>query len=429
MEYFSDLYNVMYLIFNIFGTYIIYRYMGIFFYDSNVNRRLELFSYISYYIIISAAHLLISDSYLNLILNLFLFFFISLNYDSSLKKKMFVSLLIYAILLAIESFIVILIYLLNFCNESFRTIMALLSVKIISLIMALVCNNVRYVKNDFKIPFYKWFSILFFPIGSLVLFYIIISEPNKYNILIALIILLLFNSLIFYIYEIMNREYQKDIEFRQKEKEAELLMQKSIQYERQLEVMNTFQEKIRMIKHNYNNDLIILDSLIRKNNSEDAVKYIEDMKVESLSSGMYVNTGNIAVDSLLNYKLATAEKIGAQIKIKVKIPTTLKILNNDMSIILGCLLDNAIEALAKVEDKLMGIDIGYDRNIIYISVYNSYVGDLFVENNNYITTKTDKESHGLGLASVKFIVDKYNGEMIITPLNGLFLVDIMLYEG
>lgn len=424
----SELDNIIFFVTNIFGTYIIYRYLRIFFSDLSKNKLAEFFSYLGYYIIISLTPLVISDTYINFILELMLLFFISLNYKSSIRKKILVTFLIYAILLAVESFVTVLILVVKFDHPNYSNIIILLATKIISFVIALAFGNFKYVKNDIRIPLYRWISILFFPLGSLILFYVIISEPNKNNILVALIILLLFNLLMFYVYEILNREHQIAIEYKMKENEAALFFQKSMQYERQLEVMNVFHEKIRMIKHNYNNDLIVLKNLMLSPKKDDALKYLKDMEMAISNKVMYSNSGNIAVDSLLNYKLSEAEDFDIKLTLNIKIPIILNITANDLSVILGCILDNAIEALYEAKDKVLDIDIGYDRGVLYICMCNSYASKLLSVGSTYDTTKQDKQNHGLGLTSVRLIVEKYNGELLINDSDGFFSVNLMIYD-
>ena len=424
---YSDLYSTIYLLLNILGTYIIYRFMNIFF--CNVRKReVEMISYVFYYCVIAYFHLYVNKAFINLICNVVLFFLITWNYRSTFKKKILVSLLIYSILLVVESFIVIIISILHLESDDSTRIIGLVAIKIVSLIFVLMLNNVKYVKLDMKISVHTWVLILLFPLGSLILFGIIIVEPTKNTILLSLGILLAFNLLIFHIYEIINKEYFAEIQYKEKKREADLLYQKSIFYEKQLNILNSFQEKIRMIKHNYDNDVLVLESLIKNNEMEEVKRYISGMIVHYEDYGMYSNTDNIAIDSLVNYKLQVAEKMGTELYINIKVPDVLKIEKNDLSIILGCLLDNAIEALEKTNDRRLSISIQYDRSILYINIVNSYSGCIVIENGIYQTSKEDKESHGLGLMSVQRVINKYHGEMIINDVEGVFSVDLMIYD-
>ena len=65
--------------------------------------------------------------------------------------------------------------------------------------------------------------------------------------------------------------------------------------------------------------------------------------------------------------------------------------------------------------------------MLFIDVKNSYDGNLQKRKNNYLTTKQEKENHGIGLQNVKRVVSNYHGKMKIFDQNNIFEVEIMLY--
>ena len=118
-----------------------------------------------------------------------------------------------------------------------------------------------------------------------------------------------------------------------------------------------------------------------------------------------------------------------QIICSIDIPSESVISEVDLNIILGNLLDNAADALAKVDKKILDIKIKYERGILYISIYNSYNGKIIVDKRGKLLTgKLEKENHGLGLESVERIVKKYNGISKISYEEHIFKIDIMLYK-
>ena len=94
----------------------------------------------------------------------------------------------------------------------------------------------------------------------------------------------------------------------------------------------------------------------------------------------------------------------------------------DICLILGNLLENAVEAARKVErNKYIKVRMKYDKNNLLLYIVNNYRGELI--------TKADSENHGVGLASVYRTVAKYHGMVVIddsTPEK--FLVKVVLYE-
>ena len=91
----------------------------------------------------------------------------------------------------------------------------------------------------------------------------------------------------------------------------------------------------------------------------------------------------------------------------------------DINVILGNLLENAIEAAGKTENKYLSVHIKLKRGILKVKIENSFESCILCEEQNrketiLKTTKPFTEQHGIGLKNVKKIVEKYNGTMAVT---------------
>ena len=98
-----------------------------------------------------------------------------------------------------------------------------------------------------------------------------------------------------------------------------------------------------------------------------------------------------------------------------------------MTLILGNLLDNSIDALKAVSGKVKRfiIKMVYDEPNLMILVSNTFEGDRKLdEEKNYVTTKENSEMHGIGLKSIKGIVDNYKGKIIFDVKDNNFEVKI-----
>ena len=143
----------------------------------------------------------------------------------------------------------------------------------------------------------------------------------------------------------------------------------------------------------------------------------------------YVRTGNMGVDSLLNYKLdMICRHTGCIPQLSVGIPGEPFMPEADLNIILGNLLDNAAEGIEGADEKYLDLQMRYERNVLYISIYNSYDGQVELDKNGrFRTRKVRKEGHGIGLESVEFVLKKYGGKLMISHENCIFKADLMLY--
>ena len=103
----------------------------------------------------------------------------------------------------------------------------------------------------------------------------------------------------------------------------------------------------------------------------------------------------------------------------------------DLSLILGNLLENAVEAAEKVEEnRYINVKMKFDKNNLLLFVDNSYKGKLLKTRDNRLkSTKSDAENHGVGLASVYRAVAKYHGSVVIEDSEpGKFKIRIVLYS-
>ena len=101
---------------------------------------------------------------------------------------------------------------------------------------------------------------------------------------------------------------------------------------------------------------------------------------------------------------------------------------DEMCILLGNLLDNAIEAVREVERKKRKIQVRMmtPNNMFLLENQNPYEEVRKKTEQQYLTTKTDHTLHGLGLGSVKQIVEKNGGFLEISDENQEFQVNITL---
>ena len=118
------------------------------------------------------------------------------------------------------------------------------------------------------------------------------------------------------------------------------------------------------------------------------------------------------MDALVNYKYLLAVQKNIEMQVEICIPEELNVDTADLCIILGNLLDNAIEAAEKCEkEKRIRLKILYGNRNIRIEIANTFDGEIHrMENGMYMTSKKDAKRHGIGLQSVQKSIDKYKGK-------------------
>lgn len=94
---------------------------------------------------------------------------------------------------------------------------------------------------------------------------------------------------------------------------------------------------------------------------------------------------------------------------------------------MGNLMDNAIRGTAASDERRLSFQMYYGKGIMNIQIENSIKDTPKVRNGIYLTTKSRKEGHGIGLQNVKLVVEKYHGQMEICHTEKSFQVKILLY--
>ena len=157
-------------------------------------------------------------------------------------------------------------------------------------------------------------------------------------------------------------------------------------------------------------------------------EYLAQIEKKTEEQTVFSNTGNLIIDSIINSKLSEAVDKDISVSAHVMLPTEVKINTDDIVVILGNLLDNAIEACERLSTgKRLELMLKYEDGCIIVSVRNSFDGNINRKGNVFVSLKSDKALHGIGLQSVRHTVEKLNGEMKISTTKNIFSVDAILY--
>ena len=290
----------------------------------------------------------------------------------------------------------------------------------------------KYKKDRFskEISLKTFFILAWIPVVSIYFEMVSVEVSRKYPeydgfAAIASVVLLLTNYVVFDSYDWVNRTVQL--------REQNRLFVQQIQLcSRQTAEQEATYKELRRLRHDMKNHLTSLMGMIDSGSTNDARDYIENLLNDGklIKTGDISRTGNIVVDSLINYKYSMAKELGIEFTSNVFIPTELPFKNENIVIILGNLLENAIEACVKVDNnKYIGLEMGYEKNMLQICIKNSYTGEIKKNSAGDIeTTKEDKENHGMGILSIKMAAKEYDGDVLIKNQKDEFTVVVVLYE-
>lgn len=116
-----------------------------------------------------------------------------------------------------------------------------------------------------------------------------------------------------------------------------------------------------------------------------------------------------------------------KVNASVIVPPHLNIPNHELTIILGNLLDNALDAVAECENKWLDVVVKYSKGRLFFKVHNGYHRILLNAKGELLGTKREIVSKGVGIQSVQEVIDKYHGLMQGRYQPYRFEVELMLY--
>lgn len=245
-----------------------------------------------------------------------------------------------------------------------------------------------------------------------------ISNSSRVILGLVSIIILSFTFLNFYMVKSISKNYALQNENIVISKEKEL-------YRLEIENFEKYINDISAIKHDIKNQLFCIESLIDEHKYSEAAKMCSDINTEINSVGHIYKTGNVYLDAILNTVHAKAKKTG--INLSVNCNTNLSFVQgDDLSILIGNLVDNAIEALANEIYKELKISIFQKGGYAILNVKNFCSRSVLQTNPNLVSNKPDSNNHGYGLKSVRKIVGKYGGDIAFYEQDNYFYVSIVL---
>ena len=407
--------TIICIIANMFRVYIVYRFMGVFFNQSKVDKKTELFLYGIYYVINTWLYIEFHLAWVNLVNTLLGIILISLLYTNSIKKGFFVSTLIY-----ILNMICDILSTIPFTSyqegENTDQILFVLG-NLLFLICELLAGKIVNRKDNKE---YHNLPLILVPICSVsIIFYMVYSDDILgTEVVIVGIGLMLVNFLVLNLYSILMDALSQSYE-------SEILKQKVNMYSNQLNLIIANEDKLSTLRHDMKHHLNELKLLAIKEDNKEIQHYIDSMVEFVENPNEIVCSGNTEIDSLLNYMLKRAKEELKVVDVKVQLPKDISF-SFDINVILGNLLENALEAASLTEDKILKCKIQLRKNILKIRLENSYTGNLEKEKDGYLTSKADKKKHGIGLKSVQNMVKKYDGIIEISE-EDLFCVKVILY--
>lgn len=191
--------------------------------------------------------------------------------------------------------------------------------------------------------------------------------------------------------------------------------------------VETMYRKMRGWRHDYHNHIQVLKAHLEFGRYEEAGQYLAMLNDDLTTVDTVIKTGNVMVDAILNSKLTMIKEREIQVDATAVVPQDVPFSGIDLSVLIGNLLDNAMEACAQVlnkDERFIRIYIDIVKKQLYISVTNSMDGRARRKGLQYLSTKAGL--HGFGLLRIDRIASKYGGFINRQNEEGVFATEVML---
>lgn len=296
------------------------------------------------------------------------------------------------------------IYSLGILLSKFITFLIILFVKI---------SKKKFNVNNLSTKYLLILSIL--PITTIILLFLMyqimwIIDNNQLKItLFASILLILSNIITFEIIRNQNKLAKSEYELK-------LLKENITEQTKHYENLQSSHEEIRQMRHNMKSTCIGTIAELKVGKIDNAIEQLQSNIDIIEKSSKIIDTGHPSIDSIIENKLNKCDELNINVNLSYQYKESITINEIEIAVIVGNILDNAIEACQKVrsEKEIWG-SIMVDKHDIIINIKNTAV-----DSNNLKTSKINKKDHGYGLKSISLIAKKYNGYSKFSFSNNIF---------
>ena len=207
------------------------------------------------------------------------------------------------------------------------------------------------------------------------------------------------------------------------------LMQEKL--ENQMEMYRNTQEsetRYRRYLHDYKNQLGCIHGMLKAGKVEEALDYIEELNSGIRKGEDCVDTNHLVVNTVLNQKYQYARERGITMVMSVNDLSGLTMSKEDIVALLVNLLDNAVEACEKLDgNKIIQFKMMLEEEELTVSVRNPVKEPVVIKGKRILTTKREKDEHGIGFLNINSVIEKNHGTSVLKCQDGWFYFSAVLH--
>lgn len=249
-----------------------------------------------------------------------------------------------------------------------------------------------------------------------------IVNARNFNILVC-VSLWFINLMAYYQFHTIDQGTKKNMELNALRQKAEMEKEK-------YHATKLSYDELRSIRHEIKNHNFYMKALLDEGKTAEAKEYLDRVSSQGTKYLKSFDSGNYAVDVVMNHEMAAAKEQGVVLDTSILVPRKLPFKDEDLCSLLSNLLDNAMEAASQagVAEPTVNISIIPRQEYLFIRVTNPVDKTLSEKRRMTLeTTKTNHtELHGYGTRIIRRIAESYNGSVKYSMSGGIFTTDVML---
>lgn len=298
------------------------------------------------------------------------------------------------------------------------------SICLTKLLFFVITRIILRIKESGKLKGMDVIALVIVPMLSdlaiTLMMYAAIQEPSIQTIVLyAVGIVLILNIVVYFLFIRLGKAGKIKTEM------ALLALQNECLQENAKDIENMY-DTVRALRHDLKNHLLCILSMAEERDVEGIEQYTRQLlQQQNTVNKLIMFSGNKVLDAIINSKSAAAERAGVRLSAIITTPLA-GISPEDITIILGNALDNAIRAAKDSQRKVVDIHIQPQGAYSSIVIANDIAHPVLSDNPALRTTKNIRYRHGFGIQNMRQAVERNQGLIRFYEQNDRFICDILL---
>ena len=298
------------------------------------------------------------------------------------------------------------------------------SICLTKLLFFVITRIILRIKESGKLKGMDVIALVIVPMLSdlaiTLMMYAAIQEPSIQTIVLyAVGIVLILNIVVYFLFIRLGKAGKIKTEM------ALLALQNECLQENAKDIENMY-DTVRALRHDLKNHLLCILSMAEERDVEGIKQYTGQLlQQQNTVNKLIMFSGNKVLDAIINSKSVAAERAGVRLSAIITTPLA-GISPEDITIILGNALDNAIRAAKDSQRKVVDIHIQPQGAYSSIVIANDIAHPVLSDNPALRTTKNIRYRHGFGIQNMRQAVERNQGLIRFYEQNGRFICDSLL---